>query len=634
MYRKLSSLKSTDESFRAVYETIFDGSNTVKIEYSSTLKTHRITYKEARERIELMARGLTAKIGSHNSYVGLWGDNSPMWPLAFWAILRSGNRPFLLNTRQPVSVSAELIKTLSAVAVVEVTPSPDFLLPKYSPTELTQLGDASPLALDESVFADEIALATTGTTENKKICIYRGVNITHQIYNTDAIVKENATMGQGYRGQLKHLVFLPLYHIFGLCAVYLWFCFFGATFVFPRSLSPDVLLHTIRRHDVTHIFAVPLFWHSIEKSVLRQVSARGEETQRKFETALSLSIKLSSVNRNIGQAFAKTAFEEIRHELFGDSVRFCISGGSYLRPSAQRLINALGYPLYNGYGMTEIGITSVELSRNIKTRLRSTIGKPFKSIEYKIGEDGHLYVKGKSRCAALIINGENTLLPEFFDTADIMERERDGRYVFTSRASELIIGESGENLNPDIIKQAYSLDGVSNFEIITTSSERPLLIVELRADTSEEEFSRICEECERATLSLPLSHRPCGVVYTYDSIMAEGEIKISRTRLSRVYLEGGIRPIEKIKAASVNLGNESDIKATVRALFSELLGVPPESIDEGANFMTELGGSSLDYYTLISELDKIYSITLPYESDGFKYSLCDFEKLIKEKLHG
>ena len=39
-----------------------------------------------------------------------------------------------------------------------------------------------------------------------------------------------------------------------------------------------------------------------------------------------------------------------------------------------RTINGLGYPLYNGYGMTEIGVTSVELSPDVKQRLLGYIG--------------------------------------------------------------------------------------------------------------------------------------------------------------------------------------------------------------------------------------------------------------------
>ena len=72
--------------------------------------------------------------------------------------------------------------------------------------------------------------------------------------------------------QLKQLAFLPFYHVFGLFAVYFWFTFFGRTLVFLRDYSADTILKTCRRHQVTHIFAVPMLWHTIEKQVRAEVA--------------------------------------------------------------------------------------------------------------------------------------------------------------------------------------------------------------------------------------------------------------------------------------------------------------------------------------------------------------------------
>ena len=49
-----------------------------------------------------------------------------------------------------------------------------------------------------------------------------------------------------------------------------------------------------------------------------------------------------------------------------------------------KLINGLGYELHNGFGMTEIGITSVDLSKDVKTRNSGSIGKPLFDVTYKI----------------------------------------------------------------------------------------------------------------------------------------------------------------------------------------------------------------------------------------------------------
>jgi acyl-CoA synthetase (AMP-forming)/AMP-acid ligase II len=84
-------------------------------------------------------------------------------------------------------------------------------------------------------------------------------------------------MASMYNGSIKQLAFLPFYHIFGLFAVYYWFAFFGRTFVFLKDYSPDTIARTCRRHEVTHIFAVPLLWHTVEEKIQKGVRMMPEE---------------------------------------------------------------------------------------------------------------------------------------------------------------------------------------------------------------------------------------------------------------------------------------------------------------------------------------------------------------------
>ena len=70
-----------------------------------------------------------------------------------------------------------------------------------------------------------------------------------------------------------------------------------------------------------------------------------------------------------------------------------ISGGSTINLKTLEFFNAIGYHLANGYGMTEIGITSVELSDKKKLLNSGSVGLPFKGVEYRI-EDGRLLVRG------------------------------------------------------------------------------------------------------------------------------------------------------------------------------------------------------------------------------------------------
>jgi acyl carrier protein len=79
-------------------------------------------------------------------------------------------------------------------------------------------------------------------------------------------------------------------------------------------------------------------------------------------------------------------------------------------------------------------------------------------------------------------------------------------------------------------------------------------------------------------------------------------------------------------------GEESELKAVLRQMFSDALGLPTDEITDNGHFMNDLGGSSLDYFSLVSAINERFSVTLDYEGDGFTYTLNDFEKKVKELI--
>ncbi len=630
------ALERTDGRFGDIYRIILPESDSVMCETSTTLRIHRITYREARDKIESLAKGIVARFGANDRYIGLYGENSPEWIMLFWAILRSGNRAYLINTRQPDYFTRSVLSTLDAIGVVSVD-GKSGLSPcsEASLSELFALADGEEQLPEDAFFGNEIAITTSGTTLEEKICIYRGENFSRQLVKTPEVADGNKVLRATYNGKLKHLMFLPLYHIFGLSAVYFWFSFFGATFVFPPSYAPEDLLRSVRRHEVTHIFAVPLLWQAIEKGVLREVSSLDDETRERFERGTELSIKAQQLSSTLGTALARKLFYDVRAKLLGDSVKCCITGGSGIAPSAIRLINALGYKLYNGYGMSEIGITSMESSAKIRTRMRATIGRPFPFVEYRIGDNGHLEVRGDAACCEMIISRKPTSRPEWFDTGDIMSADKEGRYSFVGRATDVIISDNGENINPELVRQAFGLSSALNFEIIPTpEGDAPMLVIQLPKDTDEQSLAAIKKEAGEANNSLPSAIRVRAIRYTFDSLMREKDIKVSRTYLCRAVGEGRVRLFEasEILASADPVGEQSELCDELREMFARILDMQPSEISEDANFMTDLGGSSLDYYELIGEIDKHYGVRLPFEADGFSYSLRDFEKLVKEQL--
>ncbi len=624
-------LAASDRTMETVYNMIFShGDKLMTVDASLVGASSRKTYRQAQGEIETVAKGIVAALnGATGHYIGLYGENKPAWMILFWAILKSGNTPYLINLRQPAEFAAEVLEALGATLTVCVQSAPDTL--KTQILSYDELLKTAPESVPDVSFGDGFALSTSGTTLSKKICVYSGKNVVAQILNVDGILKINPDIVKDYKGQIRHLMFLPLYHIFGLEAVFLWFSFFGATFVFPPDLNPQNLLRTVRDHGVTHIFAVPLLWASVEKKI-RGKAAGSPELERKLETGLKISRAVQGIFPNFGKKVAAHLFRSLREQLFGDTVLFCISGGSAIQSSTLDLINGMGYHLCNGYGMSEVGIPSVDLSRKMKDRVVGTIGKPFSSAAYRIDCDGKLLIKGESLCGRMTVDGLDCPMGEWFNTGDLMTRDDRGRYVICGRASDLVFGEDGENLNPEVAEQGFLLPQCKNFTVTgDEKNEKLVLIVQVDRHMTPRDREELLSAIAAGNQSLPSAYRIKQVRFTYDPLMGATDIKISRAKLRRQIKNGEITLMDSLldpipEAASP----DSPLKEELRQMFAEILGISPQQITDRGHFMNDLGGSSLDYFTLIGQIDQRYGVTLEFEMENFSYCLADFEGIIGE----
>ena len=451
------ALENSDMSFQTLYTITFNNDGIIA-EESKTIGIAEYSYEDIRQRVEEVSCALYQKIGASHNYVALEMENSIDWIVAFWSILRSGNKPYLVNCRHPQSLADSALETLNIKYIVGNDQSQlngEFIDIKTLSTEKRFQGE----------FENEIAVSTSATSLKEVICFYNGEQISTQILNVKGFIYQYPQLAKTYNNRIKNLAFLPFYHIFGLMAVFFWFTFFGQTIVFLKNYSSDTILKTCRKHEVTHIFAVPLLWHTIENSIMKKVAAEGEKKAKKFKKGIKLCTGIQNVFPNFGMKISKSIMSEVTNQLFGPSVQFCITGGSYIRQSAMQLINGMGYNLHNGYGMSEVGITSVDLRTRPKHKNQNSIGKPFNSVSYRIDENGALSVKGSSICSKLWINGEPQNMSEWFNTGDNMECI-DGYYFIKGRVGDMIIGDNGENINPDVLEQNFDLPETENFCII------------------------------------------------------------------------------------------------------------------------------------------------------------------------
>lgn len=626
---KVKRIQREDKSFRVLFEYMFSERENVMAEKSEGPFVKKTTYSQCREDILKIAPVLKRALADveEGALVGLYMSNSLEWIEMFWSILACGHRPLLMNSRLPDEVLEKIISDHKVGAVISDAKA--FSVKTLNPYGIiSEIGE--PVSEDELCWADEMAFMSSGTTENVKLCFYRGENLCYQVCDSLNIIETCPQIRMDCEGNIKLLTILPFYHIFGFVAVYIWFGFFSRTFVFLNDMNPKTIQSTIKRHKVTHIFAVPLVWDKVYKSAMNTIKSRGDATFNKFTKALHFSNKYGAV----GNLVAKKAFAEVREGLFGNTVRFMISGGSSINPDVLAFFNGIGYRLANGYGMTELGITSVELSSN-KTLLNSgSIGVPFGMTEYKISEEtGELMVRSKTM-AARILQGDKEIITnydEFFNTHDLASVS-DGRYYLDGRRDDLIVCENGENLNPALAEQSLKLSGCDAMCILKDEKGDPMLLISVQNCYDTAKFDALRKQAADALKGAKLDGEIKRIEITTEPLITGTDFKINRKKITRLFAAGAYTLYD---AADTSIKDKvlSLLEESMREIIAQTLGKAAGEIGLDDNFFVDLGGTSLDYFVLVDAVKAKFNVDFPVRDDNTLSTLRELCEYVKLKDH-
>lgn len=623
---KISRYENEEKNFENFFSYMFSERDNVMAEIPDGYKIKKVTYGQCADRIKFLAPSFAGALSGipKGEMVGLYMSNSVEWIETLWCILMCGYRPLLLNSRMTDEL-LEKILTDNGVSAV-VSDGKVFSVNTYNALEI--INTAVELDPVPSAWGEEIIFTSSGTTDNVKLCAYTAENFFYQICDSIRIVEKCPQIVKGYEGNIKLLALLPFYHVFGFIAIYIWFGFFARTFIFLKDIRPQTLMMTIQRHKVTHIFAVPLVWETIYKESARKIRAKGEKTYRKFMKAL----KTANGNPVIGGALSKKAFAEIRENMFGDSIRFLITGGSGIKPEVLEFFNGIGYHTVNGFGMTEIGITSVETSTSRKMRNKGSIGAPLRCTEYSISEKGELLVRGKTMASRIIVNGveHKTDFEEWFNTGDLVTCEG-GRYYHHGRRDDLVVCRNGENLNPEIIEKSLYVKGINRICLFADDKGTPTIIVSVVDCFSPEKLRFYHRSVAEKLRENHLNDEIQNIVLTTDKLIMGNDFKLSRKKVSKRYAEGQYRIVDLNDAETHIEHMLTELEGKIRESFAEALQIDANEIGVEQDFFADLGGSSLNYFALVDILKASYGVELDITNETQLVTVKDFCRYIENK---
>lgn len=555
-----------EHSYKNIFKILCEHGKRSALEFKIGDEIKIVTFEQMEYVAEYVADKMKKFDIPKNSFIALKLENCPEWVPCYWGILMAGYRPFLLDYRLTSDNSRYYFEQTKAPAAITGT-DVDFgedvtvinaftrLLSKDH-TELYNVANTPKEGtrderIDSYEWADEMALCTSGTTGGAKIYTYNGEALSYQVMSARPVIEANERVSSDRT--MKNLAFLPLHHIFGYLACYLWYSFFAGALVFPKSQAPSQLFAACKDHKVTHILAVPLLVNSIVKGVRRQLSDQPKIKQKMFDMLCSISVFLQKINPEWGISVAKKMFKSlVLDKLAGDSIEVIICGGGHVLPECLRTINAMGYYTLCGFGMTEVGITSLEYRKSINKRLAGCVGIPIPSAEYKIvpfensddSKVGEVYIRGKSIHSGRIKDGQ--LLPPdtdedgWFRTGDIGRFDERGALYIEGRVKDVIINESGENVYPDELEDYFeSIDGVSQFTVIGVKAHKDdkyesiSVVLKTDKELTEEYKKYLVEEVQKRNDNLPFYKKVTSVIATSDPLPTSGSMKIKRIETKR-----------------------------------------------------------------------------------------------------
>jgi long-chain acyl-CoA synthetase len=349
-------------------------------------------------------------------------------------------------------------------------------------TELARHPDRfAELAAD--VAPDDLAtlVYTSGTTGPPK-----GAMITHA--NAMATLRSLSTL-VGLSPADRFLSFLPLSHITERSVSHFGQIAAGGETWFARSLA--TVAEDLRACRPTLFFAVPRVWEKFREAVLAGIDAAPSPLRR----LLTRYVELAGARQAAGSGWGRpaeraelamldrTVGAALRRKLGLDHARLLSCGAAAVHPDLLRWFHAIGLPIAEGYGQTEVSLCST-LNPVEDIRI-GTVGRAIPGVEVRVADDGEILVRGAGVCAGYWHNDAASAdlvdADGWLRTGDLGELDDDGYLRVTGRKKDLIITSYGKNIAPSEIETALRYEPLIS-QAVVVGDGRPFLTALLTLD--------------------------------------------------------------------------------------------------------------------------------------------------------
>ncbi len=657
----VSAKLEADKTLASLFEVLRAYGDTPAARWLRGEEEHSLTYAEMTRRADDYAACLHS-LSPEGGWMAVAVDTCVEWPALFWGIVRSGHNALLLDAGAPDDILRGLLEEAGCRTVI--SRKPRALAGNCRIIDFRTVTEAPRVIGYTPVWGEYVAMCTSGTTGRSRIFVYSGEALCEQAINSAHIFRENKRIIANENRRI--LAFLPFHHVLGFMVNVIWSEVMGMTNLYLADRTPNSILNLCRHFRPHLLVVVPLVGNSLVKALQKDLRKEKPVRRALFRALTALSCGLQHIAPEAGLRLAEgKLFAQVNRRLLGTEVQCIIFGGSHAPKETLKALNALGYYTVTGYGMTETGVNGVELSMRLGHRIHGSVGKALPSAEYRIVPDGtdpshgELQIRGKSLHTGRLIHGEvcppETLEGGWYPTGDVVSMDGTGRLYIRGRLKDVIINESGENVYPDDLEDAFSaLPGVEQYTVVgfrrnkRDRNEDIVLLMNVGERYTDADYlNRLAARVAEIQARLPLQRQVNRALVTPMTLPLVGGIKVRRVELKRLYEEREL-VYRELDLHDQNVGAEvgtldrethpeaarEEILQKVRTLYAETLGVPVSEIGDTANFIEDLQGDSLQVLSMALKAEETWGIAIPAEEYGQCATVAGMARVVERLLGG
>jgi long-chain acyl-CoA synthetase len=290
---------------------------------------------------------------------------------------------------------------------------------------------------------------TSGTTGPPKGVMYSHNNVVWTLESARRVLElHNETL----------LSYLPLAHVAERFTSQ-WGSIYNGHEVYLCP-DPTELLPYLLEARPTAFVGVPRVWEKLMAGINAGIGAEPDETKRQMaQGALAASMQAYRLRRD-GQPVpdelanvverAQPLFMLLRSKIGLERCHLAVTSTAPCRPEVHEFWAALGMPLYEVWGMSELTGPATAVPQD--DHRAPSVGLPLPGVEARLGEDGELLIRGGNVMVGYyrdpVKTAEAIDADGWVHSGDIAQLGPDGHFRIVDRKKELIITSSGKNISP------------------------------------------------------------------------------------------------------------------------------------------------------------------------------------------